>query len=381
MTRPLPTAAPRPSRRDRSLAGPAPLAVALAAALAAALATVPAAIAQEAEAPEMGAVVDGPYFVAWLEGYVRAEPSAEAERLATLPFGAQVAVTGETGTGDWLRVELEDGRVGYVWAEVLRPARVALGGGVEGAAGAAGGAPGMAVSDDNTPATAQQLAPPSGEPQSVSGTVGPEDPVDMYRFQVDDWTEVTITLYGLSADADLSLLAEDGTVLGESLAGGTSDEQVTVTVGPGSYVFEIYQFEGQTGYTVEFFGGPGSEPPEDEAGNTPDAAFELGSVQGAAPSIAGWVAPGLDDVDYIAFDLPERSRVTIDLTGLAADADLSLDDAQGYELVNSMLGGNVDERIETALDAGRYFLRIYPFDGATDYLLTVTAQPTGAKPQ
>lgn len=338
----------------------------------------------EGAAPAMGAVVDGPHFVTWIEGYVRAEPSAGAERLATLPFGARIAVTGETGTGDWLRVELEDGRTGYVWAEVLRPARVALGAGVEGGA-APGAAPGPAavsdVSDDNTPATARAIDTPSAAPQTLSGRVGPDDPVDMYRFPVDDWTEVTLYVSGLSADADLTLLAEDGAVLGESLAGGTSDELLTVTVGPGSYVFEIYQFEGETDYTIEVTGAPGGPPPDDMVGNSPDQALDLGLVQGTAPPVEDWVAPGQDDVDFVAFELAERSRVTVTLTGLSADADISLDDGQGYELVNSMVGGNADELIETALDAGRYYLRIYPFDGATDYILSVTAQPTGAKPQ
>jgi hypothetical protein len=257
------------------------------------------------------------------------------------------------------------------------PARVAMGGGTEGVAPVEDAGP--PPSDDNTPETAVDIGPLTEAVQSFSGTIGPDDTVDMYAFSVDDWTDAGLFLYGLSADADMSLLDGNGMVISESLNGGTSDESIQMPVGPGTYIIEVYQFEGETGYTLEVSGTPGAPPPPDEAGDTLDTALDLGTVDGMAET-SGFVAPGQDDVDYIAFTLDQRSAVTVTLTGLSADADISLDDGDGYELVNSMVGGAADERIETALDAGRYYLRIYPFDGATDYVARVEATPTGAKP-
>jgi hypothetical protein len=373
------TPAPLSCRR-RALRTPSAALIVAAAALAGPALLPDPARAQD-EAPAMGEAIDAPYFVAWVEGYVRAQPTADAERLATLPFGTRVAVTGQTEGGDWLRVELPDGTTGYVWAEVLRPARVALGGGIEGAPedGADGVGVDDAASDDNTQDTAVPIGPLTETPQTFDGTIGPADSVDMYSFTVDDWTEASIYLFGLSADADMSLLAADGTVVAESLNSADSDESITTPVGPGTYTIEVYQFEGETGYTLEVSGVPGAPPPPDEAGDTLETARDLGLVQDAA-EVEGFIAPGQDDLDYIAFELAERSRVVVTLSGLTADADISLDDADGYELVNSMVGGSADERIETALDAGRYYLRIYPFDGATDYLARIEVTPTGAKP-
>jgi hypothetical protein len=261
------------------------------------------------------------------------------------------------------------------------PARVAVGGAEGVPADGAGGmdAGDAAGSDDNTQDTAVPIGPLTETVQTFDGTIGPADTVDMYSFTVDDWTEASIYLFGLSADADMSLLSADGTVISESLNSADSDESITTPVGPGTYVIEIYQFEGETGYTLEVSGVPGAPPPPDEAGDTLETAQDLGPVQGTV-EIEGFIAPGQDDLDYIAFELGERSRVVVTLTGLTADADISLDDADGYELINSMVGGSADERIETALDAGRYYLRIYPFDGATDYLARIEVTPTGAKP-
>lgn len=368
---PLPFLARRPRR-----AVPVAIAVAAVALAGTALAPLPAP-AQDG-GPALGAPIDAPYIVAWVEGYVRAAPSADAARVETLPFGARLAVTGRTEDGAWLRVELDGGTTGWVWAEVLMPARVAVGGGA-----AADAAPavedGPVASDDNTPETAVAIGPLTEAVQSFEGTIGPDDTVDMYAFSVDDWTDAGLFLYGLSADADMSLLDGNGLVISESLNGGTSDETILMSIGPGAYIIEIYQFEGETDYTLEVSGTPGAPPPPDEAGNTLDTALDLGTVDGVAET-SGFVAPGQDDVDYIAFTLDQRSRVTVTLTGLSADADISLDDTDGYELVNSMVGGSADELIETALDAGRYYLRIYPFDGATDYVAGIEAVPTGAKP-
>ena len=52
---------------------------------------------------------------------MRERPDGGSPRLETLPFGAQIFVTGRVQGGPWYRVELEDGRIGYVWTDVLEP--------------------------------------------------------------------------------------------------------------------------------------------------------------------------------------------------------------------------------------------------------------------
>ncbi len=50
---------------------------------------------------------------------VRAAPATSGEKLTTLHQGSTVAVTGKVADRDWLRVVLDDGRSGYIWARLL----------------------------------------------------------------------------------------------------------------------------------------------------------------------------------------------------------------------------------------------------------------------
>jgi serine protease len=85
--------------------------------------------------------------------------------------------------------------------------------------------------------------------------------------------------------------------------------------------------------------------------------------------------------DYYKFTLQNRSSVSLDLDELGADADLDLiRDLNGNlevdsgEVINySCRGGTTAESINTTLDAGTYFIRVYPYgDITTDYRLTVS---------
>ncbi|MEQ8968261.1 MAG: pre-peptidase C-terminal domain-containing protein [Azospirillaceae bacterium] len=376
--RAAPRSRPRSARRPISPARALALAAAPAALLS--LACGPTASAQDA-APgaETGAVtpIDAPYYVSWVRATLRAEPSPEAEVLAVLGFGSLVTVTGELEAGPWLRVVDDAGRAGWIFAEVLAPAVVAGPGTVPDA-----GEPGPGAtpeSPDDTPETATPIDPPEATPAVYEGTIGPDDSADMFRFEASDWTAVTIELDGLSADADIGLLDNTGQAIAESLAGGATSERIESVLAAGTYYIEVYRYDGETDYRLTVSGTPGVPPPDDDAGATPDAAFDLGLVSGEA-RYEGWVAPGRDDVDYLAFDLPERSRLTVALTGLEADADITLESPIEGELASSMLADTADETIDIALGAGRYLLRVTAFDGETDYVVTVRATPVGEKP-
>jgi len=369
---PLPAGSPtaRPGLRA-ALAGLSALAAAAGA---------PAAVAQDAApaGPDVPAVeeIDAPYYVAWVHATLRAEPSADAEALAVLGFGSLVTVTGALEAGPWLRVVDTEGRAGWIFADVLEPAVVAAPPGAVPIPPAGPGAPG---SPDDTPETATRIDPPVTAPAVYEGSVGPDDSADMYRFEVADWTAVTIALDGLSADADIALLDTHGDIVGESLAGGSTAERIESTLPAGVYFIEVYRYEGLTDYRLTVSGGPSEPPPEDDAGPTPDTAYALGTISGET-RYEGWVAPGRDDVDYLVFDLAERARLSVALTGMSADADISLEAPEEGELASSMLADTADETMDIALGPGRYLLRVTAFGGETAYVLTVDATPTGDKP-
>lgn len=52
---------------------------------------------------------------------VRAGPSRQAQRIGLLAKGSKVMVTGEAGAEGWRQILLADGRLGYVWEELLAP--------------------------------------------------------------------------------------------------------------------------------------------------------------------------------------------------------------------------------------------------------------------
>jgi hypothetical protein len=334
--------------------------------------TAPAAFAQNG--PDLAEVLDAPHFVTWMEAYVRAEPDGGSDRLATLSFGDTIAVTGLLAGEDWYRVELEDGQIGYVWAPVLHPARIAMPGD--------GAAPGPVVPDepegpsepsaDNSFDSANEIDPLTGTPQSFTGYVGGADEVDYYRFTLDDWTDVTITLSDLVSDADIALLDGNGNYIADSINSGSSSEEIFQSLGPGEYFVEVYIYTGDTDYLMQISGDPGEPPPEDTVGNTPADAAPLGTIDGDEGTIEVSEYVGATDAgDYWRLEVLQPANVEITMTGLSSDIDIVLEDDFGSVLTSSAAGGSSDEVMSIPLAPGGYFVHVYPYAGSSDYSLIV----------
>lgn len=342
------------------------------------------ALAQETEVPDAASPtapivepLDGPFFVTWASAAVRAEPDSASPRLATLDFGDQVFVTGRVGSGPWYRVELDDGGIGYVWQPVLQPMRVQLQGTGEGDPLLGS----FVVSDDNTMAMATALGPLTDQPIVRRAFVGPDDPSDFYSFEVDGWTALTLTLDDLDADADISLLDEQGGLVSDSAAAGTASETIETTVGAGLYFIEVYMYEGETPYDLTIAGTPGEPPPEDGVGNDPADAQDLGDLSdGGTVSVTEWVGAG-DDADVYAFAVGARATVTVTLDGLSNDADISLEDDLRTVLASSAEGGTMPENMQVEVEPGRYFIVVVPFSGNTDYTMTLDVAAADPPPE
>jgi hypothetical protein len=74
---------------------------------------------------------------------------------------------------------------------------------------------------DNTLATAGAVGRLTGA-QSFSDWVGSADTNDYYSFNVGTQSNFSLSLTGLSADADVQLLNSSGGVISSSTAGGTT---------------------------------------------------------------------------------------------------------------------------------------------------------------
>ena len=65
--------------------------------------------------------IDAPY-VTLKNANVRAAPAVAAQRVATLPAGTRITALGRVRGKDWILVERDDRRLGYVYAPLLAPA-------------------------------------------------------------------------------------------------------------------------------------------------------------------------------------------------------------------------------------------------------------------
>lgn len=119
-------------------------------------------------------------------------------------------------------------------------------------------------------------------------------------------------------------------------------------------------------------------------GSAQDSRIETARYLGALTDVqvfADSVDFCCDLNDYYRFDLTEDSNFNLSLTGLSADIDVRLLDANGSFLGISQAYGSWDEAIATTLNAGTYFVQVYPFlSAASEYVLQLSAEAIAPLP-
>lgn len=94
---------------------------------------------------------------------------------------------------------------------------------------------------------------------TYTDSVGASDTTDTYYFSVESSWRGTITLSGLSNDADIRLISDannngivdSGEVLRSSTNGGTNSESLRIGYST-STILQVYQYSGNTNYTLTF---------------------------------------------------------------------------------------------------------------------------------
>ncbi|WP_017718112.1 pre-peptidase C-terminal domain-containing protein [Kamptonema formosum] len=219
-----------------------------------------------------------------------------------------------------------------------------------------------------------------------SGFVGNASTEKIYSFTLNTASTVTLSLNGLSADADLALIEDsnsNGVVdeyepLDASSAEGAAPEEISSLLSPGTYYVLVEQFEGDTNYNLSLSATPFT-PPADTAGNTLNTATDLGTLS-SSKTLNEFVGDA-DEQDVYHFTLSESRNLSVNLQDLSADADLKLiQDTNGNgvadeneEIESSASPGNAAEAIATnALPAGTYFIAVNKGDGDTTYNLSLS---------
>ncbi|MBD2291820.1 S8 family serine peptidase [Microcystis wesenbergii FACHB-1317] len=222
----------------------------------------------------------------------------------------------------------------------------------------------------NTLATARDITI-GATPTTYSDFVGTTDTNDYYRFSLGTSSNFSLNLTGLSADADVSLLDSNGSVITSSTNGSTSNDSITRQLNAGTYFVRVYPYSGSTNYNLSLAAAP-------DAGNTLATARDI--TIGATPTSYSDFVGTTDTNDYYRFSLGTTSDFSLNLTGLSADADVSLLDSNGSVITSSTNGSTSSESITRQLSAGTYYVRVYPYSGSTNYNLSLSATTATVTP-
>ncbi len=230
---------------------------------------------------------------------------------------------------------------------------------------------------------------------TVSGFVGDANITDVYRFSINTTSDFSLALSGLSADADVSLIQDinsNGQIdfdenIDDSKSAGNSDETLSRVLQPGTYWVAVQQYEGDTNYNLSLSAAPLANVPQDLAGQTPNAARDIGTLSGTQ-TFTDFVG-NADFNDLYRFSIHTISSVSLSLNGLSADADLFLAEDLNSDgaivdrieiLSRSVESGTTPEAINiSTLNPGTYLISVEQFEGDTNYNLSVSATPAGGQ--
>jgi hypothetical protein len=183
---------------------------------------------------------------------------------------------------------------------------------------------------------------------------------DYFRLRLKAAAPVDVKLYGMTDDADLQLLDGNGKVIQTSARAGTRSEIITRTLAAGTYYLRTYySYASSTQYYLRVSSTVATPPLPDNAGNSIDAATYIGIL---APPLSATFNDALDETDandYYRLRLKQQASVDVVLSGLTADAQLSLLDVNGVAIRTSRNAGATNEVVSRTLAAGTYYLRVF----------------------
>jgi hypothetical protein len=205
-------------------------------------------------------------------------------------------------------------------------------------------------------------------PSAAAGWVGLDDPADYYKLILDRAGKLSLNLTGITGDSNLTLYDGKGKSLKSSSVKGLVDENITnLALLAGDYFVKVAPADGgkgtvNTNYTlnntVDYF-------PEDNASNTWQTAKDI------SEGVDNWVGFG-DVADYYKLMLDSAGKLSLNMTGLSGDANLTLYDAKGRQLKISSNKATTDENISNlALPGGCYYVKVATGTSVTDAFYTL----------
>lgn len=224
---------------------------------------------------------------------------------------------------------------------------------------------------------------PNAAPRLTSNFVGKTDPSDVFSFTMGNASKLNVALTNMSQDADLRVYRDvdnNGllntnidTQIGSSTRGGKLDDSVNTRLGAGNYLAEVAQSSGNTNYQLRLSA-------TDNISNLLPTEVNVGALNGTR-TFNDFVGNS-DTADVYGFRVAASGNFHLDLTGLAADADVRVIQdfnnnksvGPGDVIVSASQNGTNPESIDVFLSAGvNYFAQVSQFSGDTSYTLNLSS--------
>ena len=186
------------------------------------------------------------------------------------------------------------------------------------------------------------------------------------RLQLAEYSQVILSLTALESDVDLFLTSdEDSYIDFASTAGGTDSEEISELLPTGLYMVRLQAFgedSEQSPYTLTL------------SSNEPRLRGRMEAINGREPQRVNIEAVALEG-DLFSFPVRAQTTVVISVEPVKTDIDVVLLDEDGQPVDESSNGSVETERIEHTVNAGTYYVKVFPYDNAEDkpgeYTLTV----------
>lgn len=238
----------------------------------------------------------------------------------------------------------------------------------------------------NTLATAADVGILS-ETQIPSDFLESTNPEDYYKFTLDSFKEVSLFLYELSGNAQLSLIEDINSngiidpdeVIVTSESQGAAQESIQRILSPGTYFVRVNTIQGDSTYNL-WLEANASEITPNGAGNGVADAFNFGLLD-RVQRTSGIMGPENPN-NFYQFQIDRPQTISVFLDGLSANADLYLVQDRNFnqviepeELVAlSTQKGSTLEQIHLTLDPGNYQIMVSQVGGPTAYDLSISPQ-------
>ena len=219
--------------------------------------------------------------------------------------------------------------------------------------------------------------------QSFSQTVSPTDTDDYYRFSLNDFSQVSISLTESTGNANLFIVQDVNnngiSDSGETIYNVGFSDGVTVNLNSGTYFVAVLSGSSNaTNYDLNLSGSAINNPnPPTNPGNTPREAYDVGLLN-TSQSFNQTVSP-TDTDDYYRFSLNDFSQVSISLTESTGNANLFIvQDVNNNGISDSgetIYNVGFSDGVTVNLNSGTYFVAVLSgSSNATNYDLNLSGR-------